>query len=104
MGPGGEGYYRNREPGARPQFVLLPGSCGNEVDILYKRANLFTPAEIKVASTYTGDFLKGILKLNKNIPDAAGDGYIIYSGKQEMKVEGDQLLNYKNSGRIISER
>ena len=46
---------------------------------------------------YTGDFLKEILKLNMNIPDAAGDGYIIYSGVHKMKVEGIQFFNYWKS-------
>lgn len=77
-------------------------SNGNEVDVLYKQANRFYPAEIKAASTYIGDFLKGILKIHKHFPSVAGDGYIIYSGDQEMKVEGVRLLNYKNCGRVVS--
>ena len=75
-------------------------SNGNEVDILYKQANRFTPVEIKAASTYTSDFLKGIVKLRKQAP-AMSDGYIIYTGTQEAKVEGIQLLHYKKSEIVI---
>jgi len=75
----------------------------DEVDILFKQGNRFTPAEIKSASTYTGEFLKGLQKIHKQIPSSTGNGYIIYSGEDEMKIEGVQLLNYKNCAGIVSQ-
>ena len=76
-------------------------SNGNEVDVLYKQANRFTPAEIKAASTYTGDFLAGILKLRKQLKNLDPEAYLVYSGAQEMKVEGIHLLHFKNTGGIL---
>ena len=76
-------------------------SNGNEVDILFKQANLFFPAEVKAASTFNRDFLRSLLHVRKQRVPLGNDSYIIYSGIQEMKVEGVQLLNFKKCGKVI---
>jgi len=53
---------------------------------------------------YRGYFLKGNLKLGKQLPIAAGDRYIIYSGNKKMKAGGIQPLKFKHCGRVMPVR
>lgn len=53
------------------------------------------PAEIKATSTFTGNFLEGIIKSYAILPGRIEGGFIVYSGSHEMKVQGVQLENFK---------
>ena len=98
----GELMKKRFNQGLDHNLFFYRDSNGNEVDVLYKQANRFTSVEIKAASTYNGDFLKGIVKLRRQLKNLDPEAYLVYSGEQEMEVEGIQLFNFKNTERIIT--
>lgn len=76
----------------------------NEVDIIFKDANLLVPIEVKSSQTYNSDFLKNLLFFQKLVKDRAPQGYLIYSGELEQKIGQIGLLNYKRAISSISPR
>lgn len=69
----------------------------NEIDVLLKMGNELIPIEIKSSQTFHADFLKGLKLLHKIADDRVPTGYLIYAGKQEMKVDTFNVINYMNT-------
>lgn len=76
-------------------------SNGNEVDVLYKKANAFKAFEIKSAETYSGDFSKGINVLQKVLKNRLESAYVVYAGKTEKEFNNIKLINIKNIAQSI---
>ncbi len=69
---------------------------GNEVDVLQESGYQLNLFEIKPSQTYTSHFLKGLDYLRKLIPDRISDSNMIYSGEQEMTINGHRIINFRN--------
>ncbi len=69
---------------------------GNEVDVLQESGYQLNLFEIKSSQTYTSHFLKGLDYLRKLIPDRISDSNMIYSGEQEMTINGHRIINFRN--------
>ena len=69
---------------------------GNEVDVLQESGYQLNLFEIKSGQTFTSHFLKGLEYLRKLIPDRISTSNLIYSGVQEMTINGHRILNYRN--------
>jgi uncharacterized protein len=82
-------------------FYFYRDNNMNEVDIIFKKGNHLIPIEIKASQTFHQEFLKGLKYFNKILPKASPEGYLIYTGEHEQKIENFSVLNYKNIQKIF---
>ena len=79
--------------GQRSNLFYWRDRSGNEIDILIDQSTQIIPVEIKTATTFNMEFLKGInywKKLNPTIKNA----YLIYTGRSS-SVNNTSVLNWK---------
>jgi uncharacterized protein len=84
---------------SRLYFYQISGR--NEIDLIFQRGHQLIPIEIKSAKTFNTSFISGIQSVTKIAPDRFVEPHIIYSGDEEINVNGIQLLNYRHSARIV---
>lgn len=80
--------------GLRPDLFFYRDTHGNEVDLLIRQGRRLTPVEIKSASTFSVEFLKGIHRFR----EAAGtknvsDGFVLFNGELGHQVHGVRAVN-----------
>lgn len=88
--------------GLEPRLYFYQESSRNEVDLIYQRGHELIPIEIKSSRTYNSSFTDGINKFKKVAGDKCVSPYLIYSGDEEIKIGDVQLLNYRNSAKIVN--
>lgn len=84
--------------GQRSNLYYWRDRTGNEIDVLLEQSSQVVPIEIKTASTFTIDYVKGIRywrKINPQVKNA----YIIYTGKSS-EFDGVQLIPWKEIAEI----
>ena len=84
--------------GQRSNLYYWRDRTGNEIDVLLEQSSQVVPIEIKTASTFTTDYVKGIRywrKINPQVKNA----YIIYTGKSS-EFDGVQLIPWKEIAEI----
>lgn len=69
-------------------------SNGNEVDLLIKNGNGYDCYEIKSASTFHADFLKGLKSFESTFPELTQQKAVIYSGDNLPELNGISIVNY----------
>lgn len=70
-------------------------SNGNEVDLLIKNGSGYDCYEIKSASTFHADFLKGLRSFESTFPDLTQQKALIYSGDKLPDLNGISIVNYR---------
>ena len=70
-------------------------SNGNEVDLLIKNGSGYDCYEIKSASTFHADFLKGLESFESTFPDLTRQKALIYSGDKLPDLNGISIVNYR---------
>lgn len=83
--------------GKSAPFYYFRDQHGNEVDLLIKSAHEFIGIEIKAGQTFHHDFLKGLNYFHLLVKERYKKGYVIYTGKEEQKINQHQLINYQSS-------
>jgi predicted AAA+ superfamily ATPase len=80
--------------GLRPDLYFYRDSHGNEVDLLIRESRRITPVEIKSASTFSMEFLKG-LKHFAALPQDTElqPGVVLYDGPGMQSVQGVRIWN-----------
>ena len=73
---------------------------GNEVDVLQESGHNLNLYEIKSGQTFTSRLLKGLDYLRKLIPDRIASTNLIYTGEQEMTINGHKIIHYKNLSKL----
>jgi len=86
--------------GHEPSCYFYRDSNQNEVDLIFKQANLFIPIEIKSSQTFNPSFLKGLDYFNQ-VQKKTPRGYLIYAGTIQQQVQNYQVINYLNIDKII---
>lgn len=80
--------------GQRHELFFYRDTHGNEVDLLIRQGRRLTPVEIKSASTFSVDFLKGIRRFKEVAgEDIVTDGFVLFNGEQSHQVHGVRVLN-----------
>ena len=82
-------------------LTFFRDSHQNEVDIIYKKASLEIPIEIKSAQTYNSAFTKGLAYFKKLFPKNVENGFVIYDGDFEQSIGPFDLLNYRRVVEIV---
>jgi predicted AAA+ superfamily ATPase len=89
--------------GLEPQLYFYRDNHQNEIDVIFKQSNNLLPIEIKSSQTFTPSFLKGLKYFQNLVGDRASQGFLIYSGDHEQKLNTIEILNYKNTASIINQ-
>ena len=86
--------------GIEQSIYFYRDSNNNEVDLIIKSGNDLIPIEIKISQTFHPSFLKSI-KYFDNLTKRVPTGFVLYTGKQEQKIEKYQVLNYLNLAKTL---
>jgi uncharacterized protein len=79
--------------GIRPELYFYRDSNGNEVDLLIREGGSLMPIEIKSASTFSVDFIKGLERFLALGSGRMKDGMVLYNGEQSFNVRGVRVFN-----------
>jgi hypothetical protein len=79
--------------GIRPESYFFRDSHGNEVDLLIREKGALTPVEIKSATTFSTDFVKGLEWFQTLGIKRVAAGAVLYNGEQPFDVRGVRVLN-----------
>ncbi len=79
--------------GERPDLHFFRDSHGNEVDLLIREGRSLIAVEIKSASTFSTDFLKGLNNFNALVGSQVRQGLVLFNGEHRHAVKGVQVLN-----------
>ncbi len=79
--------------GIRPEIYFFRDSHGNEVDLLIREKGALTPVEIKSASTFSVDFIKGLERFQTLEIKRVTAGAVLYNGEQRFNVRGVRIFN-----------
>jgi uncharacterized protein len=84
--------------GQRSNLFYWRDRTGNEIDVLMDQSSQVVPIEIKTATTFTNDFLKGIKYWKKINPDVK-NSYVVFTG-QNSSIDFTDILNWKEIDKI----
>lgn len=79
--------------GKRPDLHFFRDSHGNEVDLLIREGRSLIAVEIKSASTFSTNFLKGLNNFNALVGSQVRQGLVLFNGEHRHAVKGVQVLN-----------
>lgn len=80
--------------GQRPEVFFYRDSHGNEVDLLIRQRGTLIPVEIKSASTFSPEFLKGIERFRQAVGrDRLAEGVVLFTGEQHYDIHGVRVVN-----------
>ena len=74
--------------GRRNNLHFYRDSNGNEVDLVCSFADRLVGIEIKAGSTISGDYLKGLRRLSRALPQPLAGQMLVYAGDDEHTREG----------------
>ncbi len=87
--------------GFEPSCYFYRDSNNNEVDLLFKIGNHLIPLEIKSSQTFNKQFLSGLQHFKKIAGERCTQGYLIYAGEQEQKIDIFQVMHFTHVSKII---
>lgn len=73
----------------------------NEVDVIYKRGHELVPVEIKSSRTYHSEFAEPVRRFQALVGERAPEGFVIYAGEQEQRVQGTRLLHFSHASQVF---
>lgn len=79
--------------GIRPELYFFRDSHGNEVDLLIREKGALTPIEIKSASTFSVDFIRGLERFPALPINRVTAGAVLYNGEQRFNVRDIRIFN-----------
>ena len=86
--------------GKAPNLYFFRDNNRNEVDLIFNKARMLVPIEIKAAMTWNPDFAKNIRHFQRTIP-AAQNGAVIYSGDIESEIDQVATLNFMRTAELF---
>jgi len=84
--------------GIRPEVYFYRDSHGNEVDLLIREGGKLIPVEIKSASTFSPDFLKGLERFRALGLEGVVPGAVLYDGAERFEIQGVRVFNPLRAG------
>lgn len=84
--------------GQRSNLFYWRDRTGNEIDILIDQSSQVVPIEIKTATTFSADYVKGI-NYWKKINASTQNAYVVYTGKNSA-MDNVTILNWKELSSI----
>lgn len=87
--------------GVDPNLYYYRDNHKNEVDIIYKSASKLVAVEIKSAQTFNLDFIKGLQYYKNLAQNKLFKQYLVYDGEHEQTIKSVEVINYKQSAKIV---
>lgn len=84
--------------GQRSNLFYWRDRTGNEIDVLIDQSSQVVPIEIKTATTFSADYVKGI-NYWKKINASTQNAYVVYTGKNSA-MDDVTILNWKELSSI----
>ena len=63
------------------------------MDLIINQGRNLTPVEIKSASTFTSDFLRGINRFRELVGERSLGGMVLFNGAEEFNLKGTRVCN-----------
>lgn len=79
--------------GLAPNINFYRDSHGFEVDLIIREGRSLHPVEIKSATTFTPDFIKGINSFRRTVGERCGRGMVCYNGREKTIFKEALVLN-----------
>ncbi len=90
--------------GLEPQLYYFRDNHQHEVDVIFKQSNKLIPIEIKATQTFHPGLLKGIQYYHSLSPERISQGYLIYAGDKQQKINNIEVLNFKNIHKVLEKK
>ena len=74
---------------------------GLEVDLIICQGRDLIPIEIKSGASFDPSFSKN-LKLFSRLSDTIKNGYVVYGGDKQVKIEGTEFVNFKDLSSVFN--
>ena len=95
--------YKSRyNQGLDPQLFFYRDTHGHEVDLIFQTGNQLVPIEIKAAKTFNKEFLKNLIYFQKLVGERCKEGFLIYAGPHEQKVQSCRIIHYTHAVEALS--
>jgi len=88
--------------GLDPNLYFYRDNHQNEVDVVFKHGSFLIPIEIKSAQTFHLDFLKGLKFFTKIFSERVTQGFLIYDGNIEQRLQQFQVINFRSMTQLIN--
>lgn len=88
--------------GLDPHLYFFRDNHKNAIDLIYKKAHDLIPIEVKSAKSFDPSFLEGMKYFRQLAGERVSEGYLVYSGNMNYKVDSFHIINYKKVYEIVS--
>lgn len=95
-------YKARLNQGLDPQLYYFRDNHQHEIDVIFKKSQQLIPIEIKASKTIANDFFKGLNYFSKLIGSRCEQGYLVYAGEQQQRVDKFKVINYKEIYKIVN--
>ncbi len=79
--------------GLRPDIFFYRDSNGREVDLIIREGGRLIGVEIKSASTFSKDFIKGLIAFKTLGLQRTASGFVLYNGMRDFTVNDVRICN-----------
>lgn len=87
--------------GLLPDLYYFRDSNGNEVDLVWREGRALAAAEIKSASTFSLNHLKGLRRFRAVCPGSSR-GVLIYNGESQALSDGTLVRHYTEAAELLA--
>lgn len=89
-----EAFKRRLNRGAMDDLYFMRTSHGVEVDLAWEAGGKLDLCEIKAGATFHDDMANNIRTIKRLLPDDAGHGFVVYSGRETSTADGIQAMPF----------
>ena len=89
-----EAFKRRLNRGQMDDLYFMRTSHGVEVDLAWEENGKLDLCEIKAGATFHDDMANNIRAIKRLLPDDAGRGFVVYSGRETSTADGMQAMPF----------
>ncbi len=89
-----EAFKRRLNRGEMDDLYFMRTSHGVEVDIAWENGGKLDLCEIKAGATFHDDMANNIRAIKRLVPNDAGRGFVVYSGRETSTADGIQAMPF----------
>lgn len=87
--------------GLDPHLYFYRDQQQHEIDVVYKKASLLLPIEIKSSHTFNKSYMKELDYFSALFPEQCEQGYIVYAGDASQRLGWRTLIHYQEVEKIV---
>ena len=89
-----EAFKRRLNRGEMDDLYFMRTSHGVEVDLAWENGGKLDLCEIKAGATFHDDMANNIRAIKRLVPNDAGRGFVVYSGRETSTADGIQAMPF----------